>query len=186
MTLTESPNTDLHTRQATPDAIAGGAGIPRDAVMDRLVTAVAAALEIHISEQSRISRSIRDLHAVLTAPPRPEISSGGLTPWQMRKVRDFIDDRISEPIRTSELAAAVRLSTRHFTRAFNDSFGRTPRDYIILCRVERAKEMMLESDTPLCQISLASGFTDQAHLSRLFRRCVGQSPGSWRRERLGR
>jgi AraC-like DNA-binding protein len=73
------------------------------------------------------------------------------------------------------------LSTSHFRRAFKVSFGVTFYKYINRRRVERAQEMMVMTDQPLCQIARQCGFADQPHFTRVFRRLVGSSPAIWRR-----
>jgi transcriptional regulator GlxA family with amidase domain len=57
----------------------------------------------------------------------------------------------------------------------------TPNGYITSRRLERAKDLMLEGNEPLSVIAVLCGFTDQAHLSRLFKQNIGQPPGAWRR-----
>lgn len=119
----------------------------------------------------------------LGRPPTPgRAPATGLAPWQVRKVRDHIEASLSGLIRVAVLANIARLSPGHFARAFKASFGTTPLGYVNARRVERAKSMMLETADPLCQISLACGFTDQSHLSRVFRRRSGQPPSQWRRQ----
>lgn len=112
-------------------------------------------------------------------PSSPE--HGGLAPWQVRKVAAIVratrDDRIS----VLDLANAVRLSPGHFRRAFGQSFGVAPKAYLLRSRVDRAKELMLETDDGLSVIALECGLADQAHLSRLFRRFEGEPPNAWRR-----
>lgn len=119
------------------------------------------------------------------APGQPAVPDralpAGLAPWQVRKVRDHIETSLSGLIRIAVLAGIARLSPGHFTRAFKASFGTTPLGYVNARRVERAKSMMLETADPLSQISLACGFTDQSHLSRVFRRLSGEPPSQWRR-----
>ncbi len=88
------------------------------------------------------------------------------------------------PIRSSELATLVRLSPAHFSRAFRNSFGCSPLEYVTRRRMERAQGLMLSTDTPLSQIALDCGLADQAHFSRLFRRVVGETPRAWRRARV--
>jgi len=80
-----------------------------------------------------------------------------------------------------DLARCVGLSSSHFSRAFKKSLGISPHAFIMQQRLERARALMLGTDMPLCEVALACGFADQAHLSRLFRRIVGNSPSAWRR-----
>ena len=109
---------------------------------------------------------------------------GGLAPWQVRKVKMHIAAHIDQPIRSRDLAAILRMDPCHFSRAFRNSFGDSPIDYLIRRRIERAQELMLSTDAPLSAIALECGLADQAHLSRLFRRTVGESPRAWRRARV--
>lgn len=113
--------------------------------------------------------------------PRKMRASSGLAPWQVLRVRDYVEATLSGIIHVSCLARIAKLSTSHFARAFRVSFGVTPAAYVVVRRVERAKRMMLSTTEPLCRISLDCGFTDQSHLSRAFRRQVGESPSQWRR-----
>ena len=84
---------------------------------------------------------------------------------------------------SSASAAVARRSTAHFCRAFRRTFGQTPHAYVTTRRLERAKSLMLESHEQLSVIALLCGFTDQAHLSKLFRQHTGEPPGAWRRRR---
>jgi len=111
----------------------------------------------------------------------PTRQRGGLSGWQVKKIRAFIDERLNAPIRISELRDLAQLSTGHFYRAFKQAFNQTPHRYLMVRRVERARKMMLDTSESLADISLACGFTDQAHLSKLFKNEFCQSPAAWRR-----
>lgn len=119
------------------------------------------------------------------AHPGNEQSRGGLAPWQVRKVTNYVDANLDQTIRNEDLATIARLNASHFGRAFRNSFGEPPHEYVIRRRVERAQGLMLSTSAPLSAIALDCGLADQAHLSRLFRRVVGESPRAWRRARLG-
>jgi transcriptional regulator GlxA family with amidase domain len=136
--------------------------------------------EDSLRRAAEILQQIGDSQAV-----RKEEVRGGLSPWQIRKVTSHIDAHLDRPIRNEDLAALVRLNSSHFGRAFRNSFGEPPHEYVIRRRVERAQGLMLSSEAPLSEIALDCGMADQAHLSRLFRRIVGQSPRAWRRARVG-
>lgn len=109
---------------------------------------------------------------------------GGLASWQKRKVEQYLSKNLDRPIRLETLAAQVSLSVSYFCRAFKGSFGTTPHMHIIRMRLELARQMMLTTDDPLSQIALACGLADQAHLSKLFRNLMGESPSAWRRRAL--
>jgi len=109
---------------------------------------------------------------------------GRLAPWQAARVMRFIDTNLGEKIGPQDFAALTRLSTNHFAKAFRATTGEAPYAYLIRRRIERVKELMLETDLQLAIIALDCGFADQAHMTRHFTRLVGVSPGAWRRIRV--
>jgi AraC family transcriptional regulator len=106
-----------------------------------------------------------------------------LAKWQMRRINDFIDLNIEGPIRNRDLAMVARLSVSYLSRTFKLTTGRSLHDYVLHQRVRRAKLLMTQSSDRLSQIAVACGFADQAHLSRMFKHKVGESPAPWRRSR---
>ncbi len=111
------------------------------------------------------------------------VTSTGLADWQIRRVLALIEVKLEAPLRTMQLAASAQLSVAHFCRAFKRSLGQPPHAYIVRRRIERAKRLML-ADEPasLAQIALDCGLSYQAHLSRIFRKFMGEPPGAWRRK----
>jgi AraC family transcriptional regulator len=112
-----------------------------------------------------------------------KLDVGGLSCWQINLVNAHIDAHIDSPIYIEQLAALARLSFYRFCRVFRNTFGTPPHRYVMHRRIERSKELMLTTDVPLGQIAAECGMADQAHLSKVFRRIVGESPGAWRRAR---
>jgi AraC family transcriptional regulator len=108
---------------------------------------------------------------------------GGLAPWQVRRLESYIDENLHSALTINELAAIARLSRSHFSRAFRDSFGNPPHQYIIRRRLRRAKGMLLCTGEPIVKIAAECGLADQAHLTKLFRKIEGESPAHWRRMR---
>jgi transcriptional regulator GlxA family with amidase domain len=74
------------------------------------------------------------------------------------------------------LAEIAQLSVHHFARAFRQSLGIPPHNYIVQRRVEHAQQMLRNTDLPLSEIAIEAGFTDQSHLARHFRTITGVSP----------
>ncbi len=115
------------------------------------------------------------------APANMAFRSGGLARWQARRALAYIEANLGAKMDIRELADVVAFSKSHFSRAFKRSLGLPPMAYVAMRRVERAKVMMTSTREQLTEIALASGFADQSHLNRSFRRMVGMSPGLWRR-----
>jgi AraC family transcriptional regulator len=160
--------------------------------LHRLRSAVAEILtalnETLRDERSKAVECLRRAGAMLETVERLAVPASitarrGLAPWQIRRVLTHIDTKLDTPIRNKELAAIARLSEFHFNVAFRNSVGHPPHEYIIRRRVERAQGLMLSTNKPLSQIAAECGLADQAHLTRLFRRVVGESPAAWRRAR---
>ena len=114
------------------------------------------------------------------APAAPD-RKGRLRAWQARKVRAYIDSHITGPVLVAELSELAHLSETYFSRAFRRTFGKSPHAFVIRRRVELAAQYMLQTDSPLSDIALQCGFTDQPHLCKHFRQATGQTPAAWRR-----
>jgi AraC family transcriptional regulator len=112
-----------------------------------------------------------------------EAARQGLAPWQVRRVLLYVDANLDTSIKNKDLAAIARLSVFHFNVAFRNSVGDSPHEYIIRRRMERAQGLMLSTEMSLSEIAAECGLADQAHLTRLFHRVVGESPAAWRRAR---
>jgi AraC family transcriptional regulator len=110
-------------------------------------------------------------------------AKGGLAAWQILRVRTYIDSNLHRTIHIQDLSAVARRSPAHFSRKFKLAVGESPHAHVVRRRLERACHLMMTSSEPLSEIALSVGFSDQAHLCRLFRQAFGQSPASWRRER---
>ena len=68
-----------------------------------------------------------------------------------------------------------------FLRAFRKTMGLAPHQWLMVRRVERARELIQEGEQPLSEIALDAGFSDQSHFTRVFSQQMGVSPGAWRR-----
>lgn len=111
---------------------------------------------------------------------------GGLAPWQVKRVTDYIDEHLSDYIPVKDLGLVVRRSTSHFCRAFKRTMGETPYRFITRRRIAAAEQMMLTGDQSLSEIAISCGFSDQSHFCNKFRKATGKSPALWRRERRER
>jgi AraC-like DNA-binding protein len=110
------------------------------------------------------------------------IIPGGLAAWQRRRATELLRENLDGTVRLADVARACELSVTHFARSFKASFGVSCHQWLTGRRVERAKELLAATDTPLVDVSSQSGFGDQAAFTRTFHRLVGLSPGRWRRE----
>jgi len=118
-------------------------------------------------------------HGPPVPAPGPR-TRGGLPPKMLRRVREYIEAHLDEKISIESLADAIGLSMFHFARAFKQSEGVTPHDYLIRRRVKRAMELLASTDLPLSEIAVTVGFSDQSHCARRFREIVGVCPRDYR------
>ena len=110
---------------------------------------------------------------------------GGLAPWQERRAKELIASDLSGATPLRDVATACGLSVSQFSRAFRKSTGLPPHAWLLDARVESAKAMLRRRDMLLPAIALSCGFADRSHLTRVFTRRVGLSPGAWRKQALG-
>jgi AraC-like DNA-binding protein len=100
---------------------------------------------------------------------------------ELRRACEAIQSSHTEPLRLSTVAATVGLSPWRFSRSFHASVGVPFTAYLRRVRLDSAMRLMRETDQPLCDIAIASGFGDQSHFSRSFGRTMGITPLKWRR-----
>ena len=107
-------------------------------------------------------------------------SRGGLPPRALRRVCEYVEAHLEKNISLQMLASTAGLSMSHFARAFKQSQGVPPHEYLVRCRVRRVQELLATTDLPLSEIARASGFSDQSHCTRRFREQVGVTPSGYR------
>ena len=145
------------------------------------------ALEIDRSAtRACLVRAAELVHSVRTHTASTGPLDPAFAPSLVRRLTAYIDDHLADPIATNDLTAVAQMSTGHFFRSFKRSFGESPFAFIARRRIGRAQQLMLTTDARLCDIALAVGLCDQSHLTRVFRRLVGESPNAWRRTMSGR
>jgi AraC family transcriptional regulator len=111
------------------------------------------------------------------------VSRGGLAPWQMRRVTEYMETHLGDAIQLSDFAQLVGMSRSHFSQAFRRTTGMPPHRWHLNARISRAQELLLDAALSLADIALQTGFADQSHFTKSFQRQVGTSPGAWRRAR---
>ena len=98
----------------------------------------------------------------------------------MKRVRERLADELLAPPTLAELAAMTGLSTYQVLRRFEKAYGVPPHAWLVLQRAERARHL-IRNGADLAQAAAASGFSDQSHMTRIFARQFGFTPGAWQR-----
>ena len=172
----------------------GSSPIDGGPVASVLVDLLASAESALARDNGKARQLITTAAAILTAEldarrdaamscPTPSAKHSALAPWQKKRALQHIDDNLDGPISVDDLAQICRLSPSHFSRAFRADLGLSPHAYVVDRRIRRAQQLMLTTDKALANIAVACGLSDHAHLTRLFRRAVGESPALWRKLR---
>lgn len=123
---------------------------------------------------SSIVTSLLDL-----SPHGPDAPSG-LTEAQMKALADLVHSRMDRRVSVAEMAACVGLSESWFSAAFRQKTGLTPLQWQMEQRIGLAQQLMRSSDLSIAQIAAQTGFTDQAHFTKAFRKVRGETPALWR------
>ena len=106
-----------------------------------------------------------------------------LSQRRLREVLDYMQEYYTQNLSVADLAAVAQVSLSHFAHLFRATMGMAPHEYLIACRVEHAKQLLLTKEVLLHEVALSCGFADQSHLARHFRRITGVTPGVLQHER---
>lgn len=107
-------------------------------------------------------------------------SPASMPPWQERRAKEYMASRLAQDVSLEDVAQACGMSRSHFARTFKKSTGMAPFEWMRHERINRAKQMLQDSDVPLICIAVECGFTDQSHFTRVFTKLVGTTPRAWR------
>lgn len=160
------------------------------------VPLIESALKLDRGEQTALAQRLaRECHAWEGASPlvaeglclellaqvarRPEPDGKAPPPW-LRSAREILRDRCGDELHIADVAQAAGVHPIHLARAFRRFFRCTPGEYLRRCRVERAAALLRDTALPLTEVALSSGFADQSHFSRSFKRAYGVSPREFR------
>jgi AraC family transcriptional regulator len=107
---------------------------------------------------------------------------GGLPKYKLCRVLEYISDRLENELTLAELANAVDISPYHFARLFKQSTGLTPHQYVINCRIERAKRLLSEKNLSIAEICEYVGFQSPSYFTALFRKHTAMTPKAYRNQ----
>ena len=107
----------------------------------------------------------------LSVPARMGVRHPKLT-----TVIQMMEENIEEPISPSELARLVGMSTRQLERLFRRYLNRSPKRYYMELRLQRARNLLLQTDMTVINVALACGFTSPSHFSKCYRNHFDRTP----------
>jgi AraC family transcriptional regulator len=203
--LSENPRIEMHSAfdmvrfyvpRSALDSLAYGRGLPRVAglrapafgVHDPIMYGMALTMIANMTVPAKpifVEYMALAFHAHVVhtygGAPKGRSNYGGLAPWQMRRVVEAVEAHPGANHTISMLAQACDLSSSHFARAFKETTGLAPHQWLTRQRIEHARRLLAQTSMELSEIALACGFVDQSHFSRVFARQEKRSPGRWRR-----
>jgi AraC family transcriptional regulator len=166
--------------------------LPSEAIPDPTAYHLARALESIVDSNEDVPSLLAD--QILTAMRLhlstrygglclPATPQGCLTSLQIRNLKAIMLDEPRRNVRLAELAATCGMPLHTFERSFRKQFGKSPHQWLLAEKVAQARKLLTYTEIPLAGIALRCGFSDQAHLTRIFARIVGATPGVYRRAR---
>ena len=167
-----------------PDAIEL---LPQFATPDPFIYQIGVALKSALTKQSDSSRLYAEtlvnsliLHLLenysTTRVNLQESVSGKLPQRKLQLVIDYINAYLDRDLSLRELSSVAQMSPQYFSQLFKQTTGTTPHQYVIRCRIARAKYLLQQGKLSIAEIATMVGFVDQSHLHRYFKRLVGVTP----------
>lgn len=111
----------------------------------------------------------------------PEREGPGLPKWRLKRVRDYVEAHLAEPLTLAEIASVCGLTRVHFATQFRVATGLPPHEFVLRRRIERAQELLGRAELSILEVALSVGFHTHSHFTSVFRRIVGWTPSEWRR-----
>ncbi|WP_028671053.1 helix-turn-helix domain-containing protein [Saccharospirillum impatiens] len=106
--------------------------------------------------------------------------TGGLPGWQLKRVVEFIEQHVSQPLTLTDMADVTGLSDYHFARMFKQATGYPPHRYVLHRRLSQAQQLLAQTGLTMTEIAFHCGFGSSSHFSNRFRAETGISPSTYR------
>ncbi|HUK91519.1 MAG TPA: AraC family transcriptional regulator [Blastocatellia bacterium] len=123
-------------------------------------------------------------HITVRKAPQIELSRVGPVDRRLRRAIEFMHDNFARELGVEEIASAAFLSEYHFARLFKQITGITPHSYLASIRLERARELLLQTPMAISEIALTVGYQTQSHFTHAFKSATGVTPLAYRRGRV--
>ena len=157
---------------------------------DRHIESLMLALQADIEDGSPAGRLYGESIGVALAhyllqryavwPDRTSEYRGGMPPVRLNRVLEYLHENHSRNLRLWELAQVAEMGSHYFSELFKQSTGLSPYQYVLRLRVQRARELLRQPDVRVSEVAAATGFADQSHFTKVFRRIVGTTPAQFR------
>ena len=115
-----------------------------------------------------------------SSPPTLRRHRDGMPTTRLNRVLEYIAAKLHEDLSLAALAQIAGMNLYYFSRLFKQSTGRSPHRYVLEQRITRAQQFLRSSDMTIFEASVRTGFADQGHFAKVFRRFVGVSPTAYR------
>lgn len=109
--------------------------------------------------------------------------TGGLPKIKLQQAMEYIHDHLTEDLSLREIATRLQMSPNYFTSLFKQSTGLSTHQYVIQCRIEKAKQLLTKPNLPIVEVSQQVGFQSQSHFINVFRKRTGMTPKTYREAR---
>jgi AraC family transcriptional regulator len=166
--------------------------IPHFAAADPLIQQIGLALHSQLESDGKGSRVyIESLATTLCihllkhySAPSAKIATHceGLSRLKLQQTIEYINQNLEKDLGLAEIATAVGMSMYYFSRLFKQSTGFSPHQYVMNCRIERAKRLLAKTEEAIDQICEQVGFQSQSHFTNVFRKLIGTTPNAYRKQ----
>lgn len=119
-------------------------------------------------------------HSYAVTPLRPAKPGNGLPRARLNRVIEYVEANLDQEIALTALAETAGMSTHYFCELFKDSVHVSPHQYVLRRRIERARKLLSDPGVTVLEAAVRSGFSDQSHFTKIFRRIVGVTPTGYR------
>jgi len=158
----------------------------RDPLIENMGLALKAELESNgaqskfYAESMAIALSTHLLSRYSSRKPQIKRYTDGLSNYKLNVVINYIQENLSKKLTQAELSRLVYMSPHYFASLFKQSMGMTPYQYVMKCRIEKAKQLLLKQNLTIVEVGADVGFENQSHFTRVFRQHTNTTPKVFR------
>jgi AraC family transcriptional regulator len=164
--------------------------VPQWQIGDRFIQQMGLALKAELEAGDAGSRLYAEsmstalaahlLRRYCSAAPEIKNYRGRLPKYKLKQVISYINEHLEQKLTLAEISSAIQMSPHYFASSFKQSTGMTPHQYVMKCRIEAAKQLLLKQELTLIEICQQVGFESQSHFTRVFRQHAQTTPKAYR------